>query len=149
MHRNEKSTCICVYVVSSPASIVSHLSSFTIHLNRSSRNLFSPSGSRDRSQPFLGDTCKRPVLVPIRAKQADHLKLQRVSETDLFRRPFSFYYTLNSPSIVYKLETDLSSLIAYDFQKWTRNNRYNYRHFGIKNALLFRSNNRVIVFEKS
>lgn len=28
--------------------------------------------------------------------QADHLKLQRVSETDLFRRPFSFYYTLNS-----------------------------------------------------
>lgn len=86
-------------IASPPVSIVSHLSSFTIHLNRSSRNLFSPNGSRDRSRPFLGDTCKRPVRVPIRAKQADHLKLQRVSETDLFRRPFLSYYTLNSSSI--------------------------------------------------
>lgn len=49
---------------------------------------------------------------PIRLRQADHLKLQRVLETDLFQRPFLFYYRLNS--VLCKMQGRFLDAVAFE-----------------------------------
>jgi len=75
--------------------IFSYFLSSVIHLIWSSRNLFHPPDHITDQRYFLV-THIRVAGSPIRLRQADHLKLQRVLETDLFQRPFLFYYGLNS-----------------------------------------------------
>lgn len=75
--------------------IFSYFLSSVIHLIWSSRNLFHPPDHITDQRYFLV-THIRVAGSPIRPRQADHLKLQRVLETDLFQRPFLFYYGLNS-----------------------------------------------------